>query len=124
MEYLRKQGRISPKDYATALEIALTLNLRLGSLAYQKGLLIRKQVVDVITYQTEHSVLFGEAAIAMGVLSEQQVEELLIEQRKLSVSPYQIMVDRGLITEQDLNQEYNEFIRQEAEEETKIIESD
>ncbi|MBM4078710.1 MAG: hypothetical protein FJ278_03355 [Planctomycetes bacterium] len=124
MEYLKKRGKISAQDYSTSLEVALTLNLRLGSIAYYKRLLSRKDLVAIIDHQTKHNILFGETAMKLGLLNEKQLEELLIEQRVMSVSPYQIMVDRGIITEKDLNKEYNEFVKKEAEEETKLIKSD
>ena len=111
------KGLISKRAYHRGCEIAESITMRIGSMAYQRGLLSYGDIVSIIDYQIEHDMLFGEAAAQLGLLKKADVDDLLEEQRRLRVSVYDILCRMGVIDRQQLKEEYKFFLKAQVKRE-------
>ena len=120
-EHLIEKGLISRRSYHRALQIRDSICMRIGSMAYQRGLLSYGDIVTIIDYQIGHDMMFGEAAVKLGLLTKEQVDELLQEQRRLDVSVYDILCSMGAIDKGRLKEEYRAFLKEQVKKEADVL---
>lgn len=121
-EFLIDKGLLTRRDYSKSVRLAESINLPIGSMAYQRGLLTYADIANVIDHQIDKDMLFGEAAIELGLMTQEQVDELLELQRKLYTSEIEVLtVTTGLTTER-LKEEYKLFLKEQIKKDTEALE--
>jgi len=121
-EFLIDKGVLTRRDYSKAVRLAESINLPIGSMAYQRGILTYGDIAKVIDYQIDKDLLFGEAAIELGLMTQEQVDELLELQRKLFTSEIEVLtITTGLATER-IKEEYKLFLKEQIKKDTEALE--
>ncbi|MBM4079744.1 MAG: hypothetical protein FJ278_08600 [Planctomycetes bacterium] len=121
-QHLMDAGLITQRDYHKALRMCASMNMPIGSMAYQRSLLTYHDIVRIIDYQVENDLMFGEAAVKLGLLTQQEVDSLLAQQAKLRVSVYDMLVSMGALDRQRLKEEYKLFLKEQVKKDTETVE--
>lgn len=121
-DYLIENEVVTRRDYSKAVRLAESINLPIGSMAYQRGLLSYPQIAKIIDYQIDHDILFGEAVVALGLLTQEQVDELLELQRQMQVSEYDVLTATTGLTQERIRSEYKQFLKRQIKKDTEALE--
>jgi hypothetical protein len=108
--YLKKKGIISAEQLVSAIEAQLATIPRIGQLALEEGILLPRDIFDVLRAQSESpDVRFGELAIEMRLMSRAELTRLLMIQSDRKRPLAEILVEQGVLTRQQANEEMTEF---------------
>ena len=88
------------------------MNISLGMIAVNRGLLTEAQVKKIIGVQRKTGKKFGQAALHLKLLKRAQIGELLAEQEEVNLDVGEILVLMGRLSVERLNKERRAFARQ------------
>ncbi|MHB1418684.1 MAG: chemotaxis protein CheX [Bacillota bacterium] len=108
-QYLLQKRIITPEALLEVLEYQKTVNLKLGLLAVNAGLMTPVQVETVHHAQRQRDQKFGEIAIEFGFLTPGQLEELLRTQKRGHLLISQALIDKNILTLQELESALKSF---------------
>ncbi len=107
-KYLCDQGVISPKRLIDLLDQMYGFRDPIGRLALKNRMLNVHQVSEILKYQLDHPLPFGEAAEKLGFLFSDQIDFLLgLQQRQKCLA--EMLVESGTLTQDRLNELENGF---------------
>jgi hypothetical protein len=110
--HLKKKAIITAEQLVSAIEIQLATKPRIGQLALEEGILMPRDIFDVLRAQSESpDVRFGELAIEMRLMTHAQLTRLLMIQSDRQRPIAEILVEQGVITKQQAGEEMTEFRR-------------
>ncbi len=95
--HLVREGFVTPEQLILALDYQEQRRPRIGQLALRARKMNVKQVLDVLTRQSQTKVSFGQVAVSLEYLTALDVDLLLVEQRRETPRVGEILVMQGAI---------------------------
>ncbi len=109
--HLIRQGLISPEQLIDALDFQEQRRPRIGQLALRERKMSVRQVLEVLSKQTESKEPFGTVAVALGYLTAADVDHLLIDQRRQTPRLGDILVLQNALDPESLERELAAVVR-------------
>jgi hypothetical protein len=113
--YLTKKGIISAEQLVDALEAQLATLPRIGQLALEEGIILPRDIFDVLRAQRESpDMRFGDLAIEMGLITHRELTRLLMVQADRKRPLADVFIAQGALSERQVAQEMAEFRQMQA----------
>lgn len=100
--FLLSRGVITRKQLIDIMQKKADTKVKLGTLAIHAGYMTANEVDRIYILQTHQDKRFGELAISEGYLTEEQVTNLLLEQEPDFLLLGQTLIEEGIIDNQQL----------------------
>ena len=100
--FLLSRGVITRKQLIDIMQKKADTKVKLGTLAIHAGYMTANEVDRIYILQTHQDKRFGELAISEGYLTEEQVTNLLLEQEPDFLLLGQALIEEGIIDNQQL----------------------
>ncbi|MHC5039305.1 MAG: chemotaxis protein CheX [Planctomycetota bacterium] len=108
-QFLLERGRINREQLIVGVELQKHVNVKLGTLAVDRGYMKIEDVDRVNRKQRTVDKKFGELAVEEGLLTNAQVEELLANQKQDRLFLGEALVKKEFLTFEELAAELEAF---------------
>lgn len=108
--HLVREGFVTPEQLICALDYQEQRRPRIGQLALRARKMNVKQVLEVLTRQSQTKVSFGQVAVSLDYLTALDVDLLLVEQRRETPRVGEILVMQGAIAPEILETQVHALV--------------
>ncbi|MCC6749116.1 MAG: chemotaxis protein CheX [Deltaproteobacteria bacterium] len=114
-QFLLERGRIGRDQLLAAVKLQDTVNLKVGTIAVDRGFMTATQVEEINLLQRTIDKRFGELAIEKGLLTEAQLGELLSAQKADRLMLGEALVKTGVLSSRELGEELEAFRKDQTD---------
>ena len=119
--YLLDEGKLNNEQLVEAISYQSEHNLSLGELAVREGFITAKEADTINDRQRSLDKRFGEVAISLELLDDPQIDELLTIQKREKIFFGEILILKNFKSQDQLDAELAHF---ESEQKLEVVELD
>ena len=119
--YLLDEGKLNNEQLVEAISYQSEHNLSLGELAVREGFITAKEADTINDRQRSLDKRFGEVAISLELLDDPQIDELLTIQKREKIFFGEILILKNFMSQDQLDAELAHF---ESEQKLEVVELD
>ncbi|MDX2115387.1 MAG: hypothetical protein SFZ24_07165 [Planctomycetota bacterium] len=116
LKYLTEQGILAPADADRIAAWSLRQRDPVGIIAVEHGLILGRQIDEILLYQQTHGGMFGEAAVRLGMLTEPVLRRLLdVQQQRVRLRIVEVVQLSGVADSREVLGALARFILDRSE---------
>lgn len=108
-DFLVDQGKITREQLNEAVQFQAKNSVSLSKLAFDEGLLTRKELSLIFEKQKFFDQKFVDTVLNLTLLNTKQLDYLLKKYDQKSLTLYDILIDKDMISKEELDEEYVYF---------------